>query len=202
MSFALFNKQTEGIWKSKDDNLQDELNEILEKYPEKSHEDITDSYSWDLHLNQYKYPSLHRESLIITIFNFFEHQLNSLCKILYESIGSSLKIKDINGQGVERALLFLTKVAKIDFSAFGSEMPVIKGVNLVRNVIVHNGGQLPDDSNSKVNKFVTNSEYLFGIEGRYINIGSDFIEFFIDVLLGFFERLGHEVKKHIQIHDT
>lgn len=202
MDFARFNEQTEEAWKAKDDNLQDELSEILDKYPEKSHNDIVESYSWDLHCNQYKYPSLHRESLIITVFNFLEHQLNSLCKIFYESIDGDLKLKDIHGQGVERALLFLTKVAKIDFSTFGSELPMIKGVNLVRNTIVHNGGQLPDEPKSKVNKFVTSSEHLSGIEGRHINISPEFMELFIDVLLEFFERLDHEVQKHIQTYNA
>jgi len=200
MSFALFNKQTEVVWKSKDDHMQDELSEILEKYPETNHEEIVDSYSWDLHLNQQKYPSLHRESLIITIFNFLEHELNSLCEKLYESTDSSLKLRDINGKGVERAQLFLTKVAKIDFSAFGSELSVIKGVNLVRNLIVHNGGLLSGNSDAKVNKFVSSSEHLFGSEGHCIVIGADFIGFFIEVLLSFFERLGEEVQKHMLAH--
>jgi hypothetical protein len=202
MDFALFNEQTEEAWKSKDDNLQDELSVILEKHPEKNHADIVESYSWDLHLNQYKYPSLHRESLIITVFNFLEHQLNSLCKIFYESIDSGLKLKDMHGQGVERALLFLSKVAKIDFTSFGSEMPIIKGVNLVRNTIVHNGGQLPDEPKSKVNKFVTSSGHLSGIEGRYINISPEFMGLFIGVLLEFFDRLDHEIQTHIQVFNT
>ncbi|WP_199170171.1 hypothetical protein [Hydrogenovibrio sp. SC-1] len=106
---AGFNQLSEASWKEKDDSLQEELSELLKKYPEKNHEDIVDSYSWDLHLNQYKYPSLHRESLVITVFNFLEHQLNSLCHIFYESIDSDIKLKDIHGQGVERALLFLKK---------------------------------------------------------------------------------------------
>lgn len=202
MAFAYFNEKTESLWKQKDDTLQDELNEILKKYPEKSHDDIVESYSWDLHLNQYKYPRLHRESLIITIFNFLEYQLTSLCKIFHESVDSDLKLKDLHGKGVERALLFLFKVARINESAFGSELPVIKGVNQVRNVIVHNGGQLPDDQGSKVNKFVSKTEHISGIEGENIIIHSDFIGFFIEVLLAFFEKLEHEVQKHIQAYNA
>ena len=202
MDFAFFNVQTEEAWKSKDGDLQEELSGILEKYPGKNHGDIVESYSWDLHLNQSKYPSLHRESLIITIFNFLEHQLNSLCKILYESIDNGLKLKDIHGHGVERALLFLTKVAKFNFSSFGSELPMIKGVNLVRNIIVHNGGQLPDEPKSKVNKFVTSSENLSGIEGRYINISPEFMALFISVLLEFFDRLDNEVQNHIKAYSA
>lgn len=198
MDIAAFNNLSESSWKEKDDTLQEELSEILKKYPEKSHDDIVESYSWDLHLNQYKYPNLHRESLIITVFNFLEHQLNSLCQIFYESIDSDLKLKDINGQGVERAFLFLKKVVNVDFSHFGAELPVIKGVNLVRNIIVHNGGVLPDDANSKVNKFIASSEYISGSAGGGINIQPEFIDCFVKVLVAFFEKLDNEVQKHIQ----
>ena len=200
MNIAYFNKISEASWKEKNNNLQEELSEILKKYPEKSHNDIVESYSWDLHLNQYKYPNLHRESLIITIFNFLEHQLNCLCQIFYESIDSNLKLQDMNGRGIERAFLFLKKVVNIDFTHFGTELPVIKGVNLVRNIIVHNGGILSDDTNSKVNKFIASSEYLSGAVGRDINIRFEFIDYFINILIAFFEKLDNEIQKYIQVY--
>lgn len=198
MDIFCFNDEAEDSWKKKDDTLQDELGEILGKYPEKSHQDIVESYSWDLHLNQYKYPSLHRESLVITVFNFFENQMNTLCQMFYESIDSDLKLKDLHGQGVERALLYLSKVAKVDFGAFGGEIPIIKGVNLVRNTIVHNGGLLPEDPNVKINKFIQKTECLSGIEGAYVNIHPEFISFFIKTLVEFFEKLDIEIQKHIR----
>ncbi|GAA5140130.1 hypothetical protein [Alloalcanivorax gelatiniphagus] len=200
VDLASFNQLSEASWKEKDDTLQEELSELLEKYPEKSHDDIIDSYSWELHLNQQKYPTLHRESLVITVFNFLEHQLNSLCHIFYESISSNLKLKDIHGQGVERALLFLTKVVNIDLASFGAELPAIKGVNLVRNIIVHNGGVLPSDAHAKVNKFVSEAEHISGSAGRGVNIHAEFIAYFIDILAAFFDKLDKEVQKHIQAY--
>lgn len=201
IEFLAFNEQTEESWKTRDNNLQKELSEILEKYPEKNHEDIIDSYAWDLHLNQSKYPDLHRESLLITIFNFLEHQLNSLCRILYESTDSNLKLNEVYGQGVERAFLFLTKVAKINLSSFGSELPEIKGVNLVRNAIVHSGGLLPEDPASKINRFIASSADLSGVESGQINIQPGFIARFINVLIVFFEKLDIEIQKHIEEYE-
>lgn len=185
IDLADFNQLSEASWKEKDDSLQEELSELIKKYPDKSHEDIVDSYSWDLHLNKYKYPSLHRESLVITVFNFLEYQLNSLCQIFYESIDSDLTLKDIHGRGVERALLFLTKVVNIDFSSFGAELQIIKGVNLVRNIIVHNGGVLPSDAHTKVNTFVSGAVHISGTAGRGINIHAEFIGHFLGILVDF-----------------
>ncbi|WP_426810917.1 hypothetical protein ABOC32_10030 [Pseudomonas sp. WOUb67] len=198
MEFLTFNDSAEEAWRAKDDNLQRELEIIFSKYPEEKHQDIIESFAWDLHCNQSKYPALHRTSLLITVFNFLEHQLNSLVEILYESIGSNLKIHDIHGRGIERAFLFLAKVAGIDFSSFGGEIPYIKGVNLVRNVIVHSGGVLPSSSNDKVNKFISKTAGLSGVEVGSIIIGPDFIPRFIELLIRFFERLDGEVQEHMR----
>ncbi|MEJ8664505.1 MULTISPECIES: hypothetical protein [Pseudomonas] len=198
IEFLTFNDSTEQAWRAKDDNLQQELEVILNKYPEGKHQDIIESFAWDLHCNQSKYPALHRASLLITLFNFLEHQLNSLAEILYESIDSNLKLHDIYGRGIERALLFLVKVAGIDLSSFGGEIPYIKGVNLVRNVIVHSGGVLPSNPNDKVNKFISKTAGLSGVEIESIVIGPDFIPQFIDLLIRFFERLDGEVQEHMK----
>lgn len=196
--FAYFNTQVESFWKAEENMLEVRLSKLLEQYPEEHHSEIIESHSWDIHQSQNKYPGVHRESLIITIFNFLEQELNSLCEIFYESIDSELRIKDINGKGVERALTFLKKVVKIDFSSFGYEMPIIKGVNQIRNIIVHNGGILPHDINAKANQFIKSTENLAGNPGHAITIAPEFIGFFINVLLNFFERLESEVQSHIQ----
>ncbi|WP_199170170.1 hypothetical protein [Hydrogenovibrio sp. SC-1] len=86
----------------------------------------------------------------------------------------------------------------VDFSSFGSELPIIKGVNLVRNIIVHNGGTLPSDAKAKVNIFVFGAKHLSGNKGRGINVNSEFIGYFIEILIDFFDKLDHEVQKHIQ----
>ncbi|WP_236180345.1 hypothetical protein [Pseudomonas mosselii] len=198
IEFLAFNDQTEEAWRAKNVNLQEELGELLKKYPEDKHEDIVDSYAWDLHLNQSKYPALHRASLLITLFSFLEHQLNSLAEIMYESVGGDLKLNDINGRGIERAFLFLSKVAGVDLSSFGGEIPFIKGVNLVRNVVVHSGGVLPSDPQAKVHKFISQTAGLSGVETGYVSIHSDFIPKFISLLIVFFERLDLEIEKHIR----
>ncbi|MHC5129073.1 hypothetical protein ACYST8_23820 [Pseudomonas inefficax] len=195
-----FNDKAEDAWRLRNANLQEELEVIFSKYPVEKHEDIVDSYAWDLHLNQYKYPALHRESLLITIFSFLEHQLNSLCEILQQSVGGSLKLGDLYGSGVERALLYLSKVAEVDLSSFGAELPRIKGVNLVRNILVHNGGVLPSDSNAKVNKFIEQSAGISAGGGGRVFIGSEFIPGFIRTLIDFFERLDGEMQEHIRNH--
>lgn len=194
-NFENFHLETEAAWKEKDDCLQSELDEILKKYPEEHHQDIVESHGWELHLNQYKYPSLHRESILITLYNFLENQLNQLCKILSEFIDGDIKLKDLYGQGITRAFLYLTKVANFNLTKMGGELSNIKSVNLLRNQVVHNGGFLPEEPGHKLNRFISQQSNLSGNPGSTLIIRAEFINEFIKVLINFFEKLDIEVQK-------
>ncbi|MFY0666109.1 MAG: hypothetical protein JXQ97_15905 [Natronospirillum sp.] len=200
--FRVFNEASESAWGDRDKQLQEHLNSILVKYPQSSHDEIVESYGWDLHVNQVKYPSIHRQSIILTIFSFLEHELNSLCDILSESVKSSVSLKDLNGHGVERALLFLRKIAAFDFSKISSEVSYIRGLNSVRNQIVHNGGTLPKDDKHKTNVFVGSHMHLAGDPGRSLLVREEFVPEMIGILMGFFKNLEEQVQAHIQAYNS
>ena len=136
--------------------------------------------------------------MIITIYNFLEAQLNELCNIISGCIASQVKLKHLNGLGIERALLYLSKVAEFDLSRMGGELSYIKGVNQLRNQIVHNGGYLPENPDHKLNKFISKTSTLSGSPGASVNLSSEFIGEFITTLMQFFERLDDEVQAFIQ----
>lgn len=198
IEFNQFHNETEAYWAKRDHELQNEISDHLEEHPEERHDDIIESHSWELHKSQYKYPSIHRESLVITIYNFLEDQLTELCEIISEGIASKIKLKDLSDKGVERALKYLTKVGGLDLSKVGRELPYIKSVNQLRNQIVHNGGYLPDDPSHKLNEFVSRTSTLSGNPGGHISLSPDFIGEFIGILTEFFEKLDHEVQSFIQ----
>ncbi|MGM0825105.1 MAG: hypothetical protein ACQEUY_10320 [Pseudomonadota bacterium] len=200
--FRVFNEASELAWGDRDKQLQEHLSSILAKYPESSHGEIVESYGWELHVNQVKYPSIHRQSIILTIFSFIENELNTLCYILSESVNSSVLLKDLSGQGVERALLFLRKIAAFDLSALGSEVAFIRGVNSVRNQIVHNGSALPQDAKHKVNVFVGSQQHLAGEPRRSLLVREEFVPEMIVTLIGFFEKLDNQVQAHIQAYNS
>ena len=195
--FFRYHSETELSWKTKDDDFQKKLNEILANYPEEHHQEIVESYSWDLHINQYKYPNIHRESILITIYNFLENQLNQLCKIISESIDSKIKLKHLYGQGIERSFLYLSKVAEIDFSKMGREMPYIRNVNELRNLIVHNGGILPSGKRENFYEFINKNPEVDGEIGRGVSIGYEFINEVIKMLIDFFKLLDVEIQVFI-----
>jgi hypothetical protein len=198
LDFKAFHKTTEESWEKIDTELNSKVDEILKKYPEDVHDEIIEYHSWDFYLNQEKYPSIHRKSLVITIYSFLEIELNNLCGILSQSVDSNLKLKDINGKGFERAQTYLSKVANLDFSRMGGTLPFVKGVNNLRNLLVHNDGILPHNPNDAINTFVTNQKNIMGEPGSIVRFNSAFIEELIEKLIQFFSELDIEVQKHIQ----
>ena len=192
--YLQFHEETETSWAKKDEQLQSNLDEILKKYPEEHHDDIIDSHFWELHQNQYKFPNIHRESLVISIYNFVESELNRLCTIIAESIDIKVKLKDLYGKGINRTLLYLSKVAEFDMSKMGGEFPYIKKVNLLRNTIVHNGGILPDKADHDLNKFVSQNKHLSGKPGHSVFLSPGFIGELIGKLIDFLKKLDKEIQ--------
>jgi hypothetical protein len=202
IEFNNFHVETEFTWSQKDSDLQNEISRILTNHPESDHSEIVENYSWDLHQNQYKFPNIHRESLVITIYNFLENQLNELCHILECCSESKVKLKDLSGLGIEKTLSYLTKVGGFSLSGMGRELPYIKGVNTLRNQIVHNGGNLPESDGHKLNKFILRTDTLSGNPGGQVLISPHFISEYIFILRDFFEKLDEEVQKFIQVSNA
>jgi DNA-directed RNA polymerase subunit F len=195
--FRHFHTETEDSWAKKDSQLQNRLNEQLKKYPEQHHQDIIESYSYEIHQHQNQFPNIHRESLIITIYNFLEKHLNQLCKILSQYFSSTVKLQDLKGRGVTRALIYLSKVAHLDFTKINKEKEYINNVNKLRNTVVHNGGILPEKIDDPLNIFVTKNMHLHGSPNNELSLEIDFIYELIDTLISFFEKLDCEVQMFI-----
>lgn len=198
IAYAEFHSETELLWKQKDELLQKEIDSILKKYPTADHDDIVESYGWNLHLNQIKYPDIHRTALVIAIYVFLEDQLNGLCETLGEAVNTKLRLTDLAGQGIERAFLFLSKVGSFDLGAVPS-LSFVKNVSKLRNRMVHAGGILSQDSNDRLNAFVWDTHGLSGEPGRRVQIDADFIHELTNGLVTFFDELDGQVQHFISL---
>jgi|MDSW01.2.fsa_nt_gb hypothetical protein len=197
MNFEDFHAETEESWQTINKNLESKIDRIIERHPAER-EEIIEHFSLDLHEKQEKFPSIHRRSLVITIYSFLENTLNELCNTLSESVDSNVVLTDLKGRGMERALSYLSKVAEFDLSKMGGTLSYIKNINRVRNFIVHNGGVLPSEPEQKVNIFIASTENIFGNPGGNIRFESTFISEMIEVFIRFLNELDIEVQKHIQ----
>lgn len=163
--FKLFVKLTEK--RIKDDKIK--YNRITsKKYPSKIIKELheyllSEHFNPDGVLNQY-FPNIQRRAALITLFSFFENELDKLCNLFKEIEKYSLSLNDIHGNGIERSTLFLKKVVglQLDKNKLWDE---IKLIQKIRNTIVHNNGVLKDEdsnSNSIINNyFKKEADYIY-----------------------------------------
>lgn len=197
--FRDYHCATEALWQRADKELQAQIDEILARHPESDHDDLIESHGWELHLNQSRYPDLHRDALVVSICAYIEDQLNGLCRILEESLKSKIGIRDLEGKGVSRALTFLSKVALFDLEKSKTRAFVVNTYNL-RNVLVHRGGTLYELSsdNKGLSKFVSENDGLTGKPGQKVRIDSSFVQTLLGKLEHFFDEIDDQVKKFMK----
>ncbi len=196
--FIAYNSKIENFWELRDEQLQNNIDKELENFPKEVHHEVVEGYALELNENQFMFPSIHRESLIITIFNFVEHQLNLLCNIINDSLETKIRLKDLQGKGFERAILYLKKIAHFDFSVMNSEYSYLKSVNQLRNIIVHNGNVLPEESQHKIFEFIKSNSNICGNVNQTTKIMSEFIDELIQKMINFFEKIDQQVQSLIQ----
>lgn len=83
------------------------------------------------------YPQIFFGSLFITIFSLFENYLNHLCDDAHKRDSLSLTFKDLRGGGIRRALKYLKKEARLEFSLDTEEWRHILLLIDIRNNLVH-----------------------------------------------------------------
>jgi hypothetical protein len=87
------------------------------------------------------FPSIQWMSSLLLAYGIFEKTLNDICrKKNNNNIG--LSVRDISGQGIERAKTYLQKVCGINTPFSSSEWNKIVEISKIRNVIAHTSGTL------------------------------------------------------------
>lgn len=114
-------------------------------------EDLESDFNTDLFLDYSKkfrekgmfYQESYRYSFLVHIFSIFEYELSAVCLYLYKRDKTDFSFKDLSGSGdVEKATKYLKKVYKVDFNQLTPEWNFIENVRKIRNVIVHNRGEI------------------------------------------------------------
>lgn len=121
------------------------------------------------------------KSFFVTIYGFLESKLMQRCrKLEQQNKGVVLSISEIRGEGVQKAMTYLIKVQRIDFSlSNSSEWEKIQNYNTLRNCIVHNEGRLDDglkEGRGKLEKFIERKDSNLHLSDSYIILTRVFCE--------------------------
>lgn len=121
-------------------------------------------------------------SLLLTMVSLFEEAVNTLCRIYKNNLSLEKELKDIRGSGLERAADYLKDEVKVSGFKSDTQWEYITTIRDCRNMVVHNGGRLPENIRSKCDKFgigYRKEDYQLYIEYEDIN---KFYDAFLDFM--------------------
>ena len=110
-------------------------------------------------------PRLQWYSSLMVVYGFFEKVLNDFCNELRDFDNLKLSLKDIHGQGVERARNYLVKVVGLGKTFSTSDWQSIKLLGVLRNSIAHRDGFVDFEPDSLKSTYSKLSE-IKGVELR------------------------------------
>lgn len=137
------------------------------------------------------FPSLQRSSALASIYSVFENQMNTLCDLVKDAIGSKLRFQDLNGTGVERARTYLIKVGGFDLTGLdgGRHWNNVVRIREVRNCFVHADGVL-NDKTRKIIRAYANEVQSLQVLGDRVKLQEGFLEEVVTGCLRYCEVLA------------
>ena len=129
-------------------------------------------------------------SFFVTIYFYLESELTRHCRDLEKHSEVKLSLSDIVGNGVQRAMTYLVKVHRIDFSPGNSpDWEKIQNYNLLRNCIVHNQGRLDDGlekgQRDRLLKFIQKPNSKLQVENSWCILNKEFCLEAVDTVKSF-----------------
>ena len=182
----------EGFLKEKQKQFTSWIEELTSTITEEDRkEELCDAYSDDY---SEVYPGILRTSLFIACFSLLEGELTKLCKRLNKKSKFSLDINDLTGKGIERARVYLKKVAGIDFPDETNFWKDIIIYQKIRNSILHNDKKIVDKDMEDIKKYITRTHSIeIDDSGRVIfhdNFCSEVIGNVYDFFVALFSSLS------------
>lgn len=87
-------------------------------------------------------------SLVLVMVSLLEEAFNTLCRAYHIMKEYEIEQKDMAGQGLERAITYLDKVAGVKGIKADPKWEYVKTIRDARNMIVHNGGRVTGKTNA------------------------------------------------------
>lgn len=177
--------------------LEAEVAAEVRKLPKEDQTDYFEIRLEELH-NHDIFPHMHRETMVISLHNYLEHRLNTICTKIGEELGSRVKLKHLQGKGIVRALLYLRLVAQFDLSAVNDRIAFLQNSNRLRNCIVHNDSTLPSNENDDLNKFVRAEPALAGDSNEPVTVRAEFLTSLVENVSGLFEEISAAMQRYMK----
>jgi hypothetical protein len=142
------------------------------------------------------YPQLLRASLFATGYGVLEHFLVSICKQCQPHVRGP-HLKDLRGEGIIRAQLYLEEVAQVPWPAT-QEWQDLTEYGLLRNALVHAGGDLSQSDKAPPLEAMSKRVGTFDVlpDRSAISLNAQFNPLFVETVDEFASQLQQATAGH------
>jgi hypothetical protein len=139
----------ESLLSKQSQKLEKDIQKQAGKMSEAEREEF--SYWWSDEFDQLErsFPKILRYSLFVHSYSLLEQALLHFADHFRRDRKLKLSPSDLRDEGITRAKTYLKKVALVPFPDTGKAWQDISTLNHIRNLVVHNTGNLPYDHRQK-----------------------------------------------------
>lgn len=206
--YAAYNNYAENNIENSNKRLCEEIEQLIKGNDNKYHEDIIDSYHQEMQEFGDIYPPMHRKAMVITLYNFFEHQIKTLCieinKLLPKDMSEAYSFSKACIKDYRR---FLRHEASFDMH-LGGELwkrweDMLK-VEQIRHVLVHSEGEIDKHRAERLAdiKNYCNRKENIRLNIHKIIIDEGYVAGLITELISLFELLDRQVNAFIRRYES
>lgn len=207
LDYAAYDKYAEAnIFKSHLD-VDDQISCLLEKSEENNHEDIISSFSTEFQEFGDIYPSIHRKSMVIALYNFFEHQMKTLCIEVNKLLPADVSDKYFRDVSIKNYRKFLRREAGFDINSGGLIWTLWEDmlkVEQIRHVLVHSEGEIEKhrvDRHADIESYCKRRKNIRLYRHRIL-LDNGFVVTLISDLITLFEKLDNHVYAFIKRYEN
>lgn len=206
-NYKSYDKYTENNLIKSTSRLSDEVTKIIDKTDEYQHFDIWESYGQDFNELEHTYPSMHRKALVITLYNFLEHQIKTMCSEINKLLPQDMSNEYFKAVCIKRYRQFLIRESGFDINR-GNELwnlweDMLK-VEQIRHVLVHSEGEVDNDKKKPLADIQNycNRRKNIRLIGHRIIIDDGFVAELITDLISLFQLLDKDVFAFIRRYEN
>lgn len=207
MNYAHYDKYAEGNIQKSNSEVAKQINFQLEKENESKHEDIISDFSSELEEFGDIYPSMHRKSMVIALYNFFEHQIKTLCVEVNKLLPSDMSSKYFRSVCIRSYRKFLRHEAGFDInpgSLLWSLWDEMLKVEQIRHVLVHSEGEIEKhrvERHDDIENYCKRRSKI-RLHRHRIIIEEGYVSTLIFDLITLFEKLNNDVHAFIRRYEN
>jgi hypothetical protein len=149
-------------------------------------------YLWEVY-----FPSLLRRSALITVYGFFEHELQQLCERYRNEKKFRLAISDLRDEGdIKTQVTYLEKVANLHVHKSTQTWVTINHIRVVRNTVVHSDGRILGSDGKVPEKLSNAMEFLkIGTNSNELLFEKGFLAQVVDVFTAYFRMIDESIQE-------